>query len=124
MFEINQRVWSNKFGWGVVIGVDKITGLIAVNPDRCLGYSTHNFWIDGREDKRDLFPSLFHDEVKQWPNPAPPKPDLVGNIFVSNDGETWYIREFVRWNDNKVVCKHYEPTLGMTWNYYKEMKDV
>lgn len=120
MFKLNQRVWSHLFGWGVVI--KSIENIIIVKPEVSHFYREYNFWNDGKLDIRDLFPSLFHDEVKQWPNPKP-KPNLTGEIFVSNDKLTWYVREFIKWNGDKVTCKANHPqTDNYTWNYYKEMK--
>lgn len=120
MFKLNQRVWSHIFGWGVVV---KLTNnFVVVKPDTSNLELERYFCYDGKMDKRDLFPSLFHNEVKEWPNP---KPDLSGKIFVSTNKETWFIRIFKEWHiDGRPICYNDNDIMKCTiWCYYKEMKD-
>ena len=122
MFKLNQRVWSHFFGWGVITKIHN--GVISVLHKERHENKIYCFYTNGKYYRYDLYPSLFHDEVKEWPNPDPPKPDFTGKeLFVSLDNEKWYIRTFIRWNENnKVVCKHRD-SYEVPWDYYKEMKD-
>jgi hypothetical protein len=106
MFKVGQRVWSVQDGFGKVFRIDvgpRDKYPVVVKPDNSESRSVDYYTLDGKFDVKDLRPTLFLDEPKDWPNPpAPPEPlpDLAVDTPVwvnfGLNGE-WYARHFARW---------------------------
>lgn len=105
-FKEGQRVWSSKRGWGVISIISNAKGYpLLVDFD---DGPKESYTIDGRDWLNDLLPTLFLDEVKDWPDPPAPRPDLEVDqpIWVRclSEGK-WKKRHFCRWSVNgKAVC--------------------
>jgi hypothetical protein len=75
---VGDRAWHIRFGKGEIVRIDENIG-IWFQPN-IPGYCQ---WIgfDGRIDKDDLLPSLYHDEIK-FEIPLPPKRMVKKTIRV------------------------------------------
>ena len=101
-FEIGDKCWSPSFGHGEVV---EVGSLIKVKFGGVLGNGVH--WLyqpDGRESEDSPKPTLFHQEVKEWPCPKrlPPLPDLTvdDKVYV---GDSLTPQHFSHWVvDNRI----------------------
>ena len=73
--KVGDRVWSSRFGYGVVETVTSTPIGLHPNSDTKMGIKFDNQWawylIDGKQNGHDAFPTLFWDEVKITPPPKP-----------------------------------------------------
>ena len=85
-FEVGDRVWGCHHGWGTVSHLKnqyKYPVTVMFDSDTNAIYTS-----SGRYYANDCLPTLFHDEVKPWPNPL--KPVKIPDVPV--DTPLW-----VRW---------------------------
>lgn len=133
-FNVRDRVWCCMFGWGEV--TKTTTSYISVKFDKF----PHNhhieniviFTLDGKYSSDDIKPTLFHDEVKDWPNPQKPvdwNTVAVDTLVWVRDNlkQTWIKRYFSKYENNKFYCWGHGATSQTTyerilWNEYSLTK--
>lgn len=109
-FNVGDRVWCCMFGWGEV--TRRTNFLLYVKFDKSLQRHAENivvFTPDGKYSSDDLKPILFHDEVKDWPNPPKQfdwtKVPVDTPVWVrQNNDEHWVERHFSNYKNDKFYC--------------------
>jgi hypothetical protein len=106
-FNVGDRVWTPILGWGKIaeyINYVDYPFLFISDTDVYL-----RFTKDGKYSISSPFPILFHDEVKDWPNP--PKPldwskVAVDTLVLVRDkpNQTWLKRYFSEYKNNMFYC--------------------
>lgn len=108
-FNVGDKVWSAINGWGVVerLATSKNCPLpMLVLFDNNV---IESFNSDGKYYNTSPVPVLFHDEVKDWPNP--PKPFDWNKVPVDTpvlvrytDYGKWVRRHFAKFEDGLYYC--------------------
>lgn len=109
-FNVGDRVWSAINGWGIVERVATSKNCPQPILVRFDNNVTETFNSDGKYYTTSPVPVLFHDEVKDWPNPPKPfdwnKVPVDTPVFVrdTNYVEKWIPRHFAKFEDGFFYC--------------------
>lgn len=101
-FQVGDKCWSPTYGHGDVV---ELGNLVKVKFGNVCGATWHWYYqLDGREHLESPQPTLFHQEVKDWPCPCklPQLPDLKvdDKVYVEISG-VLDARHFSHWLVNK-----------------------
>jgi hypothetical protein len=97
-FQVGDKCWSPTYGHGEVVELDN---LVKVNFRNVFGVTWHwHYQPDGREHPESPQPTLFHQEVKEWPCPERlvdlPKLNVDDKVYVESNG-VWVAAHFSQW---------------------------
>jgi hypothetical protein len=128
MFREGEKVYSLKWGWGVVTEISYGEYPVKIT---FLNNTEENYTKDGKWMLEDLNPDLFFEEVK-LPERVRPKPNLKIDdpILVSANGgsdeKSWQKRHFAGWDsDGKIIAFNNGATSWstddrlVTWEYWR-----
>lgn len=125
-FGVGDKCWSPVYGYGEVIDLSSLV-TVEFRGDCGITWRWH-YQPDGREYPESPQPTLFHQEVKEWPCPVklPLTPDLKvdDKVYVESNG-VWVTAHFSHWlvEANKIAMgvfsegKTSHTTNGDIWFY-------
>lgn len=102
-FGVGDKCWSPTYGHGEVV---ELGNLVRVKFGSVCGATWHwHYQPDGREHLESPQPTLFHQEVTDWPCPARlvdlPKLNVDDKVYVQIEG-LWEARHFSHWINNGI----------------------
>lgn len=109
-FQVGDKVWSPVFGWGLVESISKVNHPMPVKVVfKNSSTVVESFNHEGKYLSNSPAPILFHDEVKDWPDPPKSidwnKVAVDTPVFVRNsDDDPWEAGHFAVFQNGYYYC--------------------